>query len=155
VARGRRDGKDRNGDSDLISQIKDPAVVQKALERYPYDKISLDVDAWLASPLAIALSDEEGNIGLFEECSPHVYSGHYFFKDKGKAAKELSIEMLRWVFDEKAGKVVRGLTPVENRPAAWMARHLGFKSYGDVDTWVGPCTIFIMTKDEFESRHSK
>lgn len=136
-----------------IRRIYDAEAVRQALTLYPTGEVLSDVDAWISDPRAIALSDEDGNIGLFEELTPGVYTGHYFFKVRGKGAKALAIRLLEEVFSEYGAKVVRGLTPLENRAALWMTRHLGFKDYGVIDTEIGPCALFIMTKDEFDKEN--
>lgn len=90
--------------------------------------------------------------GVFLKERPGVFSGHYCFEEaRGKAAVLLARFLLSVMFSRHDAKIVVGATPVENRPAAWMSRHLGFKDYGQVDQAdVGLVTIFVLTKDEFE-----
>lgn len=132
-----------------LNRIHDARAVEDALLLYPFGEIKLDVAEWMDNPVII-LSDEDGNLGLFEEYYDHVYTGHYFYKTGGKYARNLAIEMLREIFTKYGAEAVRGLTPVEHKAALWMTRHLGFKSYAQIDTRVGPCVLFVMTKAEFE-----
>jgi len=136
----------------MIVRMHDPSLVREALKLYPFEEIDFDVEDWITDPSNIVLSDERGNLGLFEECSTKTYSGHYFFKDKGKIAKDLAVRMLSIIFDEYEAELVRGLTPTKHRAALWMNRQLGFKPYGVIDTWRGPHEIFILTKTEFKDK---
>jgi hypothetical protein len=136
----------------MLNIVADPRLIYEAVELYSSDDpINIDAESWLGNTRNIALTDERGNVGMFDEAAPGVYTGHYFFKDRGKAAKALAVRMLLEMFDDRDAKVIRGLTPVDNRPAVWMTRHLGFKDYGTVETWIGDCIIFIMTKEEFDT----
>jgi hypothetical protein len=126
--------------------------VREALLLYPFEPIELDVNEWLADSDNIAM-DIDGNIGLFQKDAKALYSPHYFFKDRGKRAKEISIEMLHCIFGDYQAEAIRGLTPVKNRAAVWMTRHLGVKDYGTVETWIGDCIIFIMTRKEFYDKY--
>lgn len=105
---------------------------------------------WIADERNIALQVGD-SFGIFQYDADGVYTGHYFFslKDRGKKAIALGKEMLKDAFDQHDVKVVRGLTPLQNRPARWMARQLGFKSFGVVDIISGPCELFIQTADQF------
>lgn len=103
----------------------------------------------------IALSDGEGNLALFVHEFPGVVQGHYFFKSaRGKDAVRLSFLALEKVFNEYDIKVVFGLTPHSKKGALWLSKHIGFRSYGKVETPKGPCEKFIMTKEEFNGRNS-
>lgn len=134
-----------------VIRVEDPCLIEEAIGLYPFEDIILDAKAWIDTPENFALTDDRGNIGMFETFTPGVYTGHYFFKDKGKAAKELAIKMLAEAFE--TAEIVRGLTPVKHKAALYMTRMLGFKSYGEVDTWIGPCVIFMMTKAEFKEKY--
>lgn len=137
----------------MINVITDPRIVEEALALYPSGNIDLDVPEWIKSPQALALSDDEDNVGLFEEFLPGTYTGHYFFKASGKRAKAAAIAFLAEVFDNRGCEVVRGLTPVKNKSARWMTRQLGFKDYGKVDHPTDECVVYVMTKSEFNSLH--
>lgn len=107
------------------------------------------VDEWIRNEDNIAITDGKGNFGLFAFQYKGVYVGHYLFAEaRGKAAYELAEDILRKMYEGPA-KTVVGFTPKTNRPAAIMSRRLGFKSYDTVDTYQGPCDLFIQTKREF------
>jgi hypothetical protein len=92
----------------------------------------------------------KGNdVALFTYNWPGLYTGHYFFESRGKAARERGLEILSEVFTRHPVLTIRGLTPVENRAARWMSRQLGFESLGFVETPKGECEIFLLTKEDY------
>lgn len=108
---------------------------------------------WLLDEDNIALTDGEGNFVLFQAELPGVVQGHYFFeKARGKEAVELSRDVLELVFTTYGIQTIFGLTPVHKKGALWLSRHLGFKSYGQVQTPIGLCEKFILTKEEYNGR---
>lgn len=110
-------------------------------------------EEWLDNQLNIALTDGNGNYGLFEYEQKGIYTGHYFYPTaRGKNAKNLAKEMIEAIFTKYDGHLIRGLTPTHKRHAQWMSRQLGFTSYGVVETPVDDCEIFILTKEEWERR---
>ena len=125
----------------------DASELQKAVEPFlPLE--GFHPVEWLAREENIALTDGEGSFALFEFVKPGIYYGHYFFKKKGEEAVRLSQEFLSEIFE--TAKIVVGLTPVDNKAARWMSRHIGFKSQGIVDTDMGPHEMFMMTKEEYD-----
>jgi len=136
----------------VITRMHDPDLVREALKLYPFEDIDLDVDSWIADPDNIVLSDDRGNLGLFELSSTGVYNGHYFFKDRGRYAINLAVEMLATVFEKYRAEMVQGLTPTKHKAALWMNRQLGFQSHGVTDTWRGPHEIVILTKNAFKEK---
>lgn len=118
-----------------------------SIEPYPHLLMDFNPEEWLANPNNIMLSDAKGNVTLWDKNIDGVYTAHIFFVIKGRAAKSLALEMIDKFWDITKEKVVRGLTPLENLPARWMARQLGFKSYGAVQTVFGPCELFILFKE--------
>lgn len=135
-----------------MQRVYDPIRIRAALDLYPFEVIDLDVSDWLRNPVIVL--GEDANLGLFEQYFPGVYTGHYFFTARGKAAKDLSIKMLREIFETYGAQAVRGLTPTEHKAAIWMARHLGFKTYGELDTSSGKCILFVITTREFKERYN-
>lgn len=98
----------------------------------------------------IALSDGEGNLALFNFEFPGIVQGHYFFKTaRGQHAIRLSLLALEIIFNTFDIKVIFGLTPLSKKGALKLSKHIGFRSYGTVNTPKGPCEKFIMTKEEF------
>lgn len=91
----------------------------------------------------------QDNLTLFEKESEGVFIGHYFFNSaKGKEAIRLSNNCLDYMFNIKKAKLIKGLTPIDNKPARWMSRKIGFKSCGFADTKNGVCEIFYKTKED-------
>lgn len=108
-------------------------------------------EEWLANPINYALTDGEGSFALFEaELRQNgLYSGHYFFTKKGRAALEFGREALHSIFTDYPVEVIRGMTPLTNLGARWMNKKLKFRSYGVVGTINGPHELVILTKDEY------
>lgn len=134
----------------MIVRTYSADVVNRATAQYSDEIVGFDVDNWLNVQGNIALCTENGDVALFEEESSGVVTGHYFFFVRGRDAINLSRVVLNEIFTGPYGiKVIRGLTPLDNKGALWMSRHVGFKSYGTIKTPVGPCMLFILTKDEY------
>lgn len=117
----------------------------------PYLPIhGFDPEEWLADHKNIALYNDKGDFALFEYEVKGVYSGHYFFKSRGKAARDAGRDFLRKAFTEGYGiQVIRGFSPIQHLGARWLNKQLGFKGYGVVQTEVGPMELVILTKKEW------
>jgi hypothetical protein len=104
---------------------------------------------WVANDQNVLLRSDD-NFALFDYTYPGMFTAHYFFGSaRGREALKLSREMLKTIFLEHGAHVIRGLTPVENKKAAWMTRQLGFTSHDFVETSAGLCEVFLLTLDEF------
>lgn len=108
-------------------------------------------DKWLLNDDNYALSDKD-DFALFETDGNDVHFGHYFCSSRGKKAKDFSLKCIEYMFTETPCKVIKGLTPEHLRGARWMARQLGFTSYGILETSNGPHELFILTKKEWETK---
>lgn len=130
--------------------MRRPALeeVNDAVSPYLEDYGGFEPKAWLEDQTNLAYTDGRGNVSLFERGSDGVYTGHYFFVVRGKAALVLAREMLSCFWEESGAKAIRGLTPLTNLGARWMSRQLGFKSYGIVCRDDGPCELFILIRNE-------
>lgn len=133
----------------------DPEVMRKASEPYP-ELIPPDTDfqAWLSNVKNVMLVDN-GSVGLAVYEYPGVYTGHYFFKVGGRQALNLAKEMMLWMIENQGAKAFTGITPADNRAARWFNRHLGFTSYGIIDSHKGPHEMFCMTADELQRKEIK
>ncbi len=110
----------------------------------------IDVPGWFTSNGNFAL--REGNdFALFNVDRPGLYTGHYFFKSRGKEAKEVAKKILDEVFTNHGAQIIQGITPVEKRAARWMSRQLGFQSHGLTNTILGPCELFYLTKEQHQN----
>lgn len=134
----------------MILRTRDPDVIREAIKLYPYGDISLACDDWTSNEDNYAYVDDRGNVGMFEAYIPKVYTGHYFFKDRGSSVPKIAVEMLSEIFKRANG--VRGLTPIEHLPAQRVTRYLGFEDLGEVTVEGKDYTIFYMTKDEFKRK---
>ena len=118
----------------------------------PYLPIEgFDPEEWLNDENNIALTNGEGDFALFEYEYLGVYSGHYFYKARGKKALQASKEFLKHLFTNYYVRAIRGLSPLEHLGARWLNKQLGFKSYGILETPVGPHELVILTKQEWEA----
>lgn len=108
---------------------------------------------WLADERNIALTDGDGNFNLFQYSKPGVYNAHTFYKTRrGKAAVQMAREVVKQCFTTYDMKVMIGYTPADNKAARWLTRQAGLKSNGIMNTPVGECELFILTKQEWESK---
>jgi hypothetical protein len=141
----------------VITRSLDPRIMKAAFA--PYDRYHddrMNYEAWLTNGKNIMYVTEDGDVGLATFEYPGMYNVHWFFKNvKGKAAIALAKEMLDDLFTNYKAEVVRGLTPVDIKAARFLAKYVGFKSYGLVDAPEddgpnkGVCELMIMTKNEF------
>jgi len=128
-----------------LKQIFSLPEILKALELSPTPIIGFNPADWGVTSDNICLSDGR-NTALFER-DGDAYYGHWFCKDSGKIVKSFAKECFALIF--KKVNFIKGLTPVDNIPARWMAKQCGFKSYGQIKTRAGDMILFILTKKEF------
>lgn len=128
----------------------DVTVVARALEQVKDELKGQPIAPWLATPGNIALTNDNGDVALFEGRSPGVYCGHYFFHARGKDAVKAAEEFLKefWSFDDV--KTIIGFTPLHKKGALWLSQHLGFKSMEDEDIDGVPHRVFVMTRKDYE-----
>jgi hypothetical protein len=134
----------------VITRTTDITTVSKAIQQYADGIVGLDLGEWLSNNNNVALVDEDGNVCLFErECKASLVTGHFFFYKRGKEALLLSKEMLKEIFSGPYSvETITGLTPMGNLGALWLSKKIGFKPNGIIKTVVGPCQLFILTKQE-------
>lgn len=133
----------------------DADLVRNAVGLYDTNVVGLDPEQWVGNPANVALTNEEGDVALFERQwrLPSSVCGHYFFKSRGRAAIDAALQMLEEIFTGPYGvQTIIGLTPLDNRPALWMNRKIGFTSGGVIDTEIGPCELVILTKDRWRNQ---
>lgn len=138
----------------LSLKITQEGELQPLLETMrPYLPLDgFDPEEWLSMPLNIALTDGEGNYALFERYSEFVVTGHYFFNDRGIKAANVAKALLAEAFTGPYNiETVRGLTPLEKLGARRLSKHIGFKSYGEIESKGQPCELFILNKKEWQS----
>lgn len=135
----------------MIQRSKDILTLALHMQPYMDEIVGLDLVPWLLEDRNYALTDGK-NFSLFECSSEGIWYGHYFCTSRGRGARDFGKSAIQWMFDNAGMKVMRGLTPVHNKAACWMARQLGLKSYGTTETTNGPHKVFIITKDEWEMK---
>jgi hypothetical protein len=109
-------------------------------------------EEWLSLPLNVALSNDDGDFALFERYSEFVVTGHYFFKSRGAKAVNMAKAFLEEAFTGPYNiETIRGLTPLDKKGARRLSSHIGFKSYGEVQTKAGPCELFILNKNDWSN----
>lgn len=135
-----------------------PGIVKAATAQYATDIVGFNVDEWLDTPVNVALVNSAGDVALFEHRPefPQTVYGHYFFFSRGKEAIAAAEEFLQEIFQsEYYVNTITGLTPIENKGAVWMNKHLGFVEQGCVETEAGPCILVSLTKQQWITRMSK
>jgi len=137
-----------------IIRTTDDVIVSSATDAYQTNITGFEPTEWLSNPANVALTNEEGDVSLFERQLglPGTVCGHYFFHSRGKKARETAVAMLKQAFTGPYNiTTIIGLTPLDNLGALWMNKQLGFKSYGQVDTEIGMCEFVVLTKHEWEN----
>lgn len=138
--------------ADLIKKIDSLDFIKSATHDYRNDMAGFDPETWLDGE-NIALGNDNGDLCLLEKSADKIYTGHYFFKVRGKEAIALAKDLLKYIFTETDAEVIRGLTPLRKVGARYVSRQIGMKSYGIIKTIVDPCEIFIITRKEWEQRN--
>lgn len=133
-------------------RIYDASLITDAIDYYLGKGNNEDPILWISDPKNIALMNENGDLALFEPRIKNQYSGHYFFQSRGRKAIEAGKGFLDELFNSCYNiGTLTGFTPLDNKPARWMSRQLGFKSYGEVSLDDMIFELFIITKEEFNS----
>lgn len=125
-------------------------LIQECIESLHVDGANISAKEWLSIPTNIALINDKGDVALFEIGFRDVYTGHYCFKSRGRAAINAAKDFLDEIFNTCYNiDVILGLTPITNLPARWFSRQVGFTSHGVVEGPTRHYEMFIITKREF------
>jgi hypothetical protein len=131
-------------------RIWDAVKISNAVKLFLKSENKVDVIEWLSNPDNIVLENDKGDIALFEKGVKNYYSGHYYFKSRGKEAKESGKELLDELFNTCYNiHMVLGMVPITHLGARWMSKALRFKSYGVIKHDGEWFELFILTKKEF------
>jgi hypothetical protein len=132
-----------------IERSYDPELMAKALDM-AHNPANTDIDhrMWLLDRRNI-MFHENGNVGLATFEYPGVYNIHWFFEDRGRAAIKMAHRMMDKFFQDYGAEAIRGLTPMDNKAARWLARQVGLTSYGTIECITGTHELFCMTRDDF------
>lgn len=129
----------------------DVDIVNAATNQFAERIYGFYPDEWLANKDNVALTNEYGDVSLFERELPGVVTGHYFFHSRGLVALSVAKQMLEEIFTgDYDVKLIRGITPLDKLGARWLSKRLGFTSYGVIETTVGHAELVILTKQEWE-----
>ena len=135
----------------MVTRIYDANLVAPAIKLFLGSEELVDPIEWLSDPKHIVLMNDEGDIALFEPGIRQYYSGHYYFKSRGRQALDSAHEFLDTIFGPCYNiPVMTGLVPIARRDVKWMTRRLGFTSYGLVHYDGVPYELFILTQKEFQ-----
>lgn len=131
----------------------DTSLIAPAIEFYLKSSILVDPKEWIKNPDNIVLLNDNGDLALFEKGIKDIYSGHYYFKSRGRAAIKAGHAFLDELFNTCYNiDVLMGLSPLTNLPARWMSRRLGFASQGAITYDDKHYELFVITKKEFNSQ---
>ena len=113
---------------------------------------NFDYEGWIANHYNIMYTLGE-DVGLLTFDFPGVYTGHWFFKSRGRQALDVATAMLEDAFELRGAKAVRGITPIHLKGALWLAKRIGFSTVG-TETWPDgeECEVMVLTKDAFNQR---
>ena len=136
-----------------IYRTRDHDTVADAIKDYRYMTGDGDLGEWLLNEDHYAFMDEVGNLGIIRKDRDGLFDSHIFFKSRGREAYKKAVDMMMNAFDNYDVKIMRGYTPLYNKAARWMNRQLGYTSYGPLPDLDPPCELFIVTKDEFYTKH--
>lgn len=127
----------------------DAVKVAQAVKHFLKSEDKVDPIEWLSNPDNIVLINDKDDLALFEKGVRHIYTGHYYFKSRGREAIKSGQEFLDEFFNSCYNiNVLTGLVPLEHLGARWLTRKLGFTSHGvvQIDKYY---ELFIITKKEF------
>lgn len=134
----------------MVGRTYDASLVAPAILEFLKTEDLVDPIEWISNPDNIVLQNDSGDLALFEKGIKDIYSGHYFFKSRGRQAIEAGHEFLDNVFNTCYNiPILMGLIPLTHLGARWLTKRLGFTSYGIIRSSVRPYEMFIITKKEF------
>lgn len=138
----------------MLERSYDPELMTKAMEPYEYH-MEPDNAAWLSIPHNLMYVSGD-DVGLATFDYPGLYAVHWFFKSRGKAAIKTCIMMLDKVFGEHGAQAVRGVTPMDNKPARMLAKYVGCETIS-IETYPDgkEYEIMLLSKDRFNQFKEK
>lgn len=138
----------------MIERSYDPIVMTKAMAPYDYHMAPSN-EEWLLKPDNLMYVSGE-DVGLATFDYPGLYCVHWFFKSRGKKAIKTCIEMLDKVFGEHEAQAVRGVTPIDNKPARFLAKYVGCETVS-IETYADGLEyeLMILSKERFNQFKEK
>lgn len=132
----------------MLTERKDLNLLIKATEPVRHISPVEDLETWFESPDNVMLVDGD-SVGLGTLEYPGLYNIHWFYTVRGRQALNLGRDMIRYLFEHKDAKAVRGWIRTDLRASLWAARQIGLKSLGVIEDHKGRNELFFMTKDDF------
>jgi hypothetical protein len=107
-----------------------------------------DYKGWLANHdnIMCVIGDD---VGLATLEYPGVYNAHWFYKSRGREALTVAFKMYDYLFNETDAQAVRGLTPIDNKAARYLAKRIGFETMGIEEFPDGVYDHMVLTKQGF------
>lgn len=134
----------------MIVRMYDANEVYPAIKHFLKTEEKVDPIDWLSNPDNIVLVNDRMDMALFERGIKQVYTGHYYFKSRGRQAITAGVEFLDELLNTCYNiNVLTGLVPIEHLGARWLSRRLKFTSHGVVHIDDKHYELFILTKEEF------
>jgi hypothetical protein len=130
-----------------VSRSHDLSLLREAGELVSVNQ-DFNWEEWLDNDSNYMLTSDD-DVGLATYEYPGVYTVHWFYISRGRKAINLAREMIGWMFENTDCQTIRGLTPVDNKAARWLAKQVGLRPYGILSFSNGDCELLIMTKDEY------
>lgn len=130
----------------------DVIKVEPAITHFLGPDNTVDPIDWVSQPENIVLENDKGDLALFEYSFPikKVYSGHYYFKSRGRSAIQVARGFLDELFNSCYNiHVLMGFVPNDRKDARWLTKQVGFTSYGVDEINDKQYELFIITKKEF------
>lgn len=132
-------------------RVYNASAIAPAIKHFLKSEEKVDPIEWISQPANIVLVNDLGDMALFEPGIKHIYTGHYFFKSRGRTALNSGYQLLDELFNSCYNiNVLTGLVPLEHLGARWLTRRLGFTSHGVVQI-DKHYELFILTKEEFNA----
>ena len=133
-----------------VKRTYDANLIAPAIKFYLDSEDKVDPIEWVSNADNIVLINEHGDMALFEKGIKHIYSGHYYFKSRGRKAIDAGKEFLDTLFNTCYNiPVLMGLSPLKNLGARWMSRQLKFESQGLINHLGIDYELFILSKERF------
>ena len=132
----------------MLTLTKDHEYLSEVLGEY---EMAPDNKTWVnvGGNLMFRLGDD---IGLATYDYPGMYTVHWFFKSRGKAAIKTAVVMLNEVFTKYGAEVVRGIIALDNKPSVFLSRYVGFQRISVEEFADGLNEVILLTKSAFHKK---
>lgn len=141
------------GNLGALEQAKrmNPQTVISAINESPMNRGLRGAD-WVADDRNIAITDDAGNVTIFDYEDEGVYQAHFLRHEGGRGAIRRIKAAYSEMFERHGATVLFGLAPDDRPDVKLMARWTGAKSHGRRLTEHGFCELFILTRHAWSAR---